>query len=254
MNLVLGILLDVILVAILFICIKSGSKNGFAKTIVGFLGIFIALILSIILANPLAKLTYDKAIEKPVESAITSILEKEAEEISNSVADKNAIGVKIEEELEKLPSFIRKAIGFDKHAEEFHNLVSPENFHAEEIAEDVCTTYVKPAATSVLTVIIFVILFVILALVLKIVASSLKLVNKIPLLGGLNSLLGGVAGFLKGFIIVLIINWAVIMIVGDNSSLFGIITPEVLNSSLLTKNLGAINPLTALLDKVIHPN
>ena len=254
MNLVFGILLDLVLIGILALSIKIGSKNGFAKTIVSFFGVFIALILAVVLANPLAKLTYSAVIEKPAESAITSVLEKEVENISNSIADKEAIGAKIEEEINKLPAIIRNSIGFDKYSEEFHNLVNPENFHAEEISHNICNTYLKPAAISVLTVILFVILFIILALVLKLVSKSLKLVNKIPLIGKLNSFLGAVAGLLTGALVVLIVNWAIIVIVGDNSSLFKVITPEVLNASLLSKNLGAVNPLNALLDTIVHPN
>ena len=254
MNWIFGILLDLILVAIVFLCVKGGSKNGFAKTVVGFLGIFVALILATILANPLAKLTYDKAIEKPVHTAIAGVIEDHLANATSPIPDKEEFTNVINEQIDKLPAFIKNAVNFDENSEDYHDLFTLNDLNAEAISQSICDTYVKPAANSVLTVVFFVILFIVLALVIKIVAKALKIVNKIPLLGGLNALLGGVAGLLKGAIIVLIVNWAVVTIVGDNSSLFGIITPEVINSSLVMKNLAIINPLNLLLDKVIHPN
>ncbi len=254
MNWIFGILLDLILVAIVLLCIRGGSKNGFAKTVVGFLGIFVALILAAVLANPLAKLTYDKAIEKPVQTAIAGVVEDHLANATSPIPDKEEFTKVINEQLEKLPAFIRNAINFDENSEDYHDLFVLNDLNAETISQKICDTYLRPAALSVLTAIFFVLLFVILALIMKIVAKALKIVNKIPLLGGLNALLGGIAGLLKGAIIVLIVNWAVVTIVGDNSNLFGIITPEVINSSLVMKNLALINPLNLLLDKVIHPN
>ncbi len=58
---------------------------------------------------------------------------------------------------------------------------------------------------------LFIVIFIIMAIILGIVANALKIINKIPLIGDLNSLLGGVAGLIKGAFTVCVICIAVRM-------------------------------------------
>ena len=133
-------------------------------------------------------------------------------------------------------------IFFTKSIDEFKAQSVP------EFSQKIADTAIKPAAVAVLSALSFIIVLLIAAIICAILAKSLKLVNKLPLLGSLNAFLGGLLGALKGIIIVLIVNWVLVLVVGDGGKLFSVITAETLNSSIIMKNLTAINPLNHLFE------
>lgn len=63
----------------------------------------------------------------------------------------------------------------------------------------------KPIVLVPLRTIIFVVLFILIFIILSIVIKATSVINKLPLIGKLNSLLGGVAGLLQGLVIVFIV-------------------------------------------------
>lgn len=63
----------------------------------------------------------------------------------------------------------------------------------------------KPIVLVPLRTIIFVVLFILVFIILSIVIKATSVINKLPLIGQLNSLLGGVAGLLQGLVIVFIV-------------------------------------------------
>lgn len=63
----------------------------------------------------------------------------------------------------------------------------------------------KPIVLVPLRTIIFVVLFILIFIILSIIIKATSVINKLPLIGKLNSLLGGVAGLLQGLVIVFIV-------------------------------------------------
>ena len=63
----------------------------------------------------------------------------------------------------------------------------------------------KPIVFVPLRTIIFILLFFIVFIILSIIIKATSLINKLPVIGKLNSLLGGVLGFVQGLIIVFIV-------------------------------------------------
>ena len=74
MDWAIGILIDVILLLVVVICAKKGSKDGFAKTLVSFFGVFIALVVAAIACTPVAEFCYDSAISKPLKPKLKQCL------------------------------------------------------------------------------------------------------------------------------------------------------------------------------------
>lgn len=66
-------------------------------------------------------------------------------------------------------------------------------------------TLVKPFVLVPIRAILFMVIFSIIAILLSIIVSRLSIINKIPLIGGLNSFLGGIAGLAEGALIVLVV-------------------------------------------------
>lgn len=63
----------------------------------------------------------------------------------------------------------------------------------------------KPIVLVPLRTIIFVVLFFLVFIILSIIIKATSLINKLPVIGKLNSLLGGILGLLQGLIIVFIV-------------------------------------------------
>lgn len=64
---------------------------------------------------------------------------------------------------------------------------------------------IRPLFTVAVQTVIFVILFAVVSIVLAIIANVLKIVNKIPVVGGMNMFLGGCAGLVSGLLSVFVI-------------------------------------------------
>ncbi len=250
MDWAIGILIDVILVLIIVIFAKKGSKDGFAKTLVSFFGFFIALVLAAVACTPVAEFCYDSAISNTVETKTKEMLDGKVEQDGN--VDTDAVVAAVNGAIETLPGFMKNSIDTEKITENFKNTVegSISDVDTAGIAQAVNQKIVRPSLVSVIAAAAFAVIFIVLFIVCKILAKALKLVNKLPLLSTVNGFLGGLLGVLKGAIIVIIINWIMVFLVGENGNLFNIITMDTINSSLINNTLTKINPINLVFSNI----
>ena len=91
---------------------------------------------------------------------------------------------------------------------------------------------------TITKVVAFFVLFILFTLVLRVVSKFLENVNKIPLIGKLNSTLGGVLGVVKAAIIVLVVCTVMYFIVSssDNAELVNAITCSKLYNFITENN------------------
>lgn len=71
--------------------------------------------------------------------------------------------------------------------------------------EAVVNGIIEPVFIMAVQTLLFIVIFILVLIILDVIAKALKLVNKIPVVGSVNSLLGGVAGLVQGLITVCII-------------------------------------------------
>lgn len=104
---------------------------------------------------------------------------------------------------------------------------------AEKLAVEVINQVIGPVILLFLKALLFVVFFVILSFVVRRLVNVLGFVNKIPLLGQANTLLGGILGAGKGLIVFSLVSVALAVVVyltgGDNP----ILNEEVINSTFL---------------------
>ena len=79
------------------------------------------------------------------------------------------------------------------------------NTDTDDFARSITDDMVKPILLVPMRALIFIVLFVIIAIILSIVTKLLKLVNKIPLIGKVNEILGAVAGAAEAVIVVFLV-------------------------------------------------
>ena len=96
------------------------------------------------------------------------------------------------------------------------------NTDTDDFARAITDDMVKPILLVPMRALIFIVLFVIITIILSIIAKLLKLVNKIPLIGKVNQLLGAVAGAAEAVIIIFLvcIFIQVIIVLSGNELIF----------------------------------
>ena len=96
------------------------------------------------------------------------------------------------------------------------------NTDTDNFARAIINDMVKPILLVPMRALIFVILFVIIAIILSIITNLLKLVNKIPLIGAINKVLGAVAGAAEAVVVVFLvcIFVQVIVVLSENTLIF----------------------------------
>lgn len=251
MNIVFGILIDVVLLLIVFLCYKKGAKDGFAKTLVSLLGFAIAIVLAGSLCAPVSEFVYEKAIQPSVETAVSDAIDANLNNESSIIPTKQQISDTIDKTIDGLPGFIKDITGIEEKKDEIIKTVDKHiSANADEITQEICTVYIQPLVLKILSVIVFLLLFILIWLACKIIANALKIINKLPLLGKVNALLGGLVGVLRGVIFVLIVSWALVMIVKDGANLFGVISLETVESSIILKTIAQYNPLNLIISSL----
>lgn len=73
------------------------------------------------------------------------------------------------------------------------------------VKEAVVGKIVKPVFVMAVQTLLFIVIFIVVLIIVDIIARALKIVNKVPVIGSVNSVLGGAAGLVQGLITVCII-------------------------------------------------
>ena len=93
-----------------------------------------------------------------------------------------------------------------------------------------------------ISVVIFLVLFIAVRVVCGLLAKMFKTVNKVPVLGGLNRLAGGLAGFVIGGVDIILLSFLfsiIVIITGDGLSW---LNSGVIAGSQILAFTGVINP------------
>lgn len=187
MTLVLGV------VAFLAIMFLIGYRNGMIKVLLSFVATIIAFLLSILLAGPCETFikestpVYDN-LKKQMTEYVSEYISAEVD-TSDIELQKDAIG-----EL-KLPSSIKNKLINSNTADE--KLSMGVDTFSEYLATSLADIVVEVLAVLVL--------FVIIKLILRIIISLLNIVSHLPIIHGINKMLGGIVGLAEGVIIIWII-------------------------------------------------
>ncbi len=203
----MSIIIDIVLAASGILTIYFAYKRGFVSTVISLIGLLLALVLASYLGLAAADYIYEDVVgDKIAQNVIDDFR-------SDSSRDVNDI----------LPKYISN---YFKNSGEKANDVLSGNFALSTIKKAI-----KTPVTALITVVIFLILFIVFLLLFRWIAKLAGLINKIPVIGKLNSLLGGMLGIVKALLIVYLLCFILsksIMLTQN-----GIITADDLKSSYI---------------------
>lgn len=199
-----------IMAALLLLCyISMSAKRGFASTVINFIGYVAALVCARVLSGMMAPALFDMGVRAGLLTKVQTALAEMP--VSLEFAEETATF------LEALPTYVANLMnmgGFDTD-----KILQMLTDFPQEAASMLVDEVLAPVITSVIAMVLFLILFSALLFVVHNVSRFFGEVRRIPVIGPLNSALGGVVGLLTGaiclYVIVVLLRF-VLMITGDS--------------------------------------
>lgn len=217
----MSIFIDLILVAVIALCVYMSSRQGFVKVFVEVAGFVLAIIVTFTISTPLAELTYDKIIAPPIVKAVGDALEDTSGNINESVID-------------ALPEFVKdNAEKLGISLEEFNEAVA-ENISSgtDDAAEIATNDIVEPVISKIIALVYSIVIMIVLLIVVKILARVINKMFSFSIVGKLNRILGGVIGVPKGIIFAILLCLVISLVVSINGG-FLFFTNENIENTIL---------------------
>ncbi len=192
---------DIVLISIIALSIIIGFYKGFASSSLEFLSSIISLIASYFIAGVIATFVFDTFLRADFIDSIFATMQSTA----ISSVDPSTI---VNGFLSEIDADFLKGIANSFVADLGIGVVNPTVEGATIIVDSV----VRPVVEILIGFVAFIILFIILKLVVRSFAKSLELVNKIPLIGIGNRLMGIVSGGIIGVIYATLITFIFILV------------------------------------------
>lgn len=107
----------------------------------------------------------------------------------------------------------------------------------KSIAQKLSDVVIKPIILKILKVLIFILVFLVIIIIVKIVAGLMGFVNKVPIAGGINRMLGGVLGFLQGILMLYVVALLLKLIIAVTSNDLMVINDATINAGNIFKEI-----------------
>lgn len=209
----MNIIIDIILAAAGILTVYCAYKKGFVSTVISLIGLLLALVLASYLGFMAADYIYDDVVGDKISQNIIDDFK------SNSSRDINDV----------LPKYVSN---YFKNSNEKSDGIILGGFDGG-LAHSAVKKAIKTPVTALITAVAFLILFIVFLLLFRWIAKLAGIINKIPVIGKLNSLLGGLLGIPKALLIIYLLCFLLSRYVMLSQNKF--ITVDDLNGSFIFK-------------------
>lgn len=204
---------DLVVVAVVALCAISAYRRGFLHAVVRLAGTIGTLALALVYSKPAAHLIYKSFFER-------RILDSMAQNISRfGQPGTEAFAEGMQALIDQLPPVFAQVIEMDSSGwfeEWYGNALSA---GSQTLSASLAEGVIAPIAVSLLQAVVFCLMFAAGMLLVNMLAGLVRGVNKIPLIGGCNALLGGVFGAVQGMLYVFVgaaVLWLLVAAGGDS--------------------------------------
>lgn len=223
MPLSFGLIYDLVFVAILIITALYGRHQGLLAGLMGLAGAVLGVLGAVWAANWLAPVIYTDHVGAAVSQTVTDALTTQGE---------------------NLPAVMEQYLGF-LPKELFDQVARQLQLALESSSADISRQVVEalePIFLPLLQAVIFLVLCTLIRWVFRLLAKLLRHCNKLPLVGGLNQLLGLVLGLVTGALdcwMLSMVLWGAASVTGGSLSW---LSPDLLAGSALYRFFTGFNP------------
>ena len=219
----MSFLFDFIVLIVITLFVLICMRMGFIRSLVQLLRWVVSFLISYLLSFALAPAVYDGFFRAGLEESVNNTM---GDVVSGAVD-----GLGISDITAKIPSFLAGMLNFDPSAIE--QSVSDTLQEQGIIASNsIMTTVIDPVITALIGAVLFLLLFSLLMLITKLLARSLNKINKIPVIGSVNRILGACLGLVEGMVFVLVVSFFIDIVLGFSGNI-GPITQEEIGKTFL---------------------
>ena len=224
MEVLIPLVFDILVIAAVWFYMRRASKRGFLRTVIQMAAYIAVIIASSLISQAAAPMIYQRIVEPSLQNSIQEKTQETGETIYELMPDK----------------FLSR-LGVTQ--EDLDNLL--ESVSPEELLEKAADETIAPLVTSIIGMLVFVACFALLSMVASGILSALKIINYIPGLGALNSLLGGAIGILQGLLMVYVFAILLHAIFGMYPDGWWLFTEQSAQNSYLFSRFYRLNLLEA---------
>ncbi len=231
-------LIDILFVVMVFICVVVAWNRGFVKTVVSFLGFIAAGIVSMLACARVSLYLYKLVIEQPLyESIYKKVLDMvPTGEVIGSVTDIGAV----------LPGAVK--VLFDLAAAEAGERIGQTlTGTAEMVSRTVLDTLVAPLVLALLNLVVFFVLFALLMVIVNVLVAVLGKVFELPVLNGINRVLGGAVGLVNGVLVCMLAAALLTLYATMTSDASSWVNSDILRSTKIASFFIEHNPILPMM-------
>lgn len=220
-----ALILDVILIAVIVLTAFHYKKKGFVAGLLDLVGNLLALLVAWIASDRISPTVFENFFKQ-------GLIEK----ITQTVQEQGTSGLTML--VENFSSILPGGMA-DEVTRSLQEILGS---GAPDLAVRIVDTILTPLIVPMITVVLFFIAFAVCKLVISMLVAVLTNINKIPVIGSVNELLGilvGVAGGVLNVVLLLCLIWAVVAITNNNLPL---LNHDMLSGSMMYSLFSKYNP------------
>ena len=220
-----ALILDVILIAVIVLTAFHYKKKGFVAGLLDLVGNLLALLVAWIASDRISPTVFENFFKQ-------GLIEK----ITQTVQERGTSGLTML--VESFSSILPGGMA-DEVTRSLQDILGS---GAPDLAVRIVDTILTPLIVPMITVVLFFIAFAVCKLVISMLVAVLTNINKIPVIGSVNELLGilvGVAGGVLNVVLLLCLIWAVVAITNNNVP---VLNHDMLSGSMMYSLFSKYNP------------
>ena len=220
-----ALILDVILIAVIVLTAFHYKKKGFVAGLLDLVGNLLALLVAWIASDRISPTVFENFFKQ-------GLIEK----ITQTVQEQGTSGLTML--VENFSSILPGGMA-DEVTRSLQDILGS---GAPDLAVRIVDTILTPLIVPMITVVLFFIAFAVCKLVISMLVAVLTNINKIPVIGSVNELLGilvGVAGGVLNVVLLLCLIWAVVAITNNN---LPVLNHDMLSGSMMYSLFSKYNP------------
>ena len=220
-----ALILDVILMAVIVLTAFHYKKKGFVAGLLDLVGNLLALLVAWIASDRISPTVFENFFKQ-------GLIEK----ITQTVQEQGTSGLTML--VENFSSILPGGMA-DEVTRSLQEILGS---GAPDLAVRIVDTILTPLIVPMITVVLFFIAFAVCKLVISMLVAVLTNINKIPVIGSVNELLGilvGVAGGVLNVVLLLCLIWAVVAITNNN---LPVLNHDMLSGSMMYSLFSKYNP------------
>ena len=225
----MSLILDLVVLALIVFGVVMGIKRGFVRTAIELVGYVLILLIATSVATPLSEAVYDGVFRQSIEQSV-------AESVSESAT--SSVDPSIDAVFEKMPDGILQLLDrYDITADSVKDALDTQADNTSQTLSVHIADALAPPIQSLIRLVFVALMFMIGIFAVRLLAKLCNSVAKaLPLVGKLNSVLGGVAGGLKGVAIAFFVANLIFLLIGLTSEgLFGITQNDIEKTTLFVR-------------------